>query len=131
MLARGDFARAGGPEQQDIFALRDEARRGELEDERAIHFRVESEIESVEGSIGIAKARELPAALEQPVLAPLQFVINERGDEIDGRQRLALCLMQPRFEDRRHAREPQFTQRVIEFSQIHVGAPVVRSMRSR
>ena len=48
-----------------------------------------------------------------------------------GRHLLGLGLAQARFEDGGHAGEAQLAERAIEFDEIHVGSPVVRSMRSR
>ena len=106
-------------------------RGGELVDERAIHLLVEIKVKGVERAFGIAKARELVAALEQAVLPPAEFVGDERGHEIDGRHLLGLRLAQPGVEDGGHAGEAQLAERAIEFDEIHCGSPVVRSMRSR
>ena len=70
-------------------------------------------------------------AFEQAVLATLEFVADEGGDEINRRQLTALRVLQTRFEDSGHARETQLAERTIEFDEIHDGSPVVRSMRSR
>ena len=71
------------------------------------------------------------AALEQPVLAALQLVGDERGDEVERRQLLGLGLAQAGFEDVGHAGEAELAERAIEFDEVHVGSPVLRSMRSR
>ncbi len=85
----GQVALAGArwAEEECVFPLGDEARGGELENERAIHFLVEIEIKIVERAIGIAKPRQLVPALEQPVLSAVQFVGHERRHEVDGRNR--------------------------------------------
>ena len=125
------LAGAGWAEKERILPLGDEARGGELVDERAIHLLVEIEIKIVERAIGIAKARQLVPALEQPVLSAVQFVGHERGHEVDGRHLLGLGLAQAGFEDGGHAREPQLPEGPIEFDEIHSESPVLRSMRSR
>ena len=85
----------------------------------------------VERAIGIAEARLFMAPVEQPILAPLQFVTDERGDEVQGHEFLRLGLAQPGVEDVGHAREAECAERVVEFDQIHGRSPVLRSMRSR
>ena len=121
----------GGPEKERVLALRDEAGGGEVVDQRAIHLLVEVEIEAVERAVGIAEARLLVPAGEEPVLAPQELVGDERGDEIERRQLFGLGLAQAGFEDVGHAGEAELPERAIEFDEIHVGSPVLRSMRSR
>jgi hypothetical protein len=84
-----------------------------------------------EGAIGIAEARQLVAPIEQPVLAPPEFIGHEGGDEINRRHLFRLRLVETCFQDGSHAREAELAQRAIEFDQIHDGSPVVRSIRSR
>ena len=117
------LAGAGRAEEEHVLALGDEARGGELVDERAIHLLVEIEVEGVERAVGVAEARQLVAALEQPVLSALEFVGDERGDEIDGRHLFGLRLAQAGFEDGGHAGEPQLPEGAIEFDEIHCGSP--------
>ena len=104
---------------------------GQLVDQRAVHLLVEIKVEGVERAIGIAKARLFVPALEQSVLPTQQLVGHERRHEIDRRELLGLGVTQAGFEDGRHAREAEFTERVIELDEIHSGSPVLRSMRSR
>jgi hypothetical protein len=61
------------------------------------------------------------AAVEQSVLAALELVGDERGDEIDGRQFLGLRLAQARVEDGGHTGEAELPQGAIEFDEIHEG----------
>ena len=75
------LARTGRPEQERVFALGDEAGGGELEDERAVDLLVEGEVEAV----------------------PLEFVGDERGDEVGGHL-FDLGLLPARFEDVGHSR---------------------------
>ena len=97
----------------------------------SVHLLVNVEIEAVERAIGIAEARLFGTPLKEAVLALLQFITHEGGDEIERRQPLSLGVPQARLQDVGHAREAELAQRAIEFSQIHVGSPVVRSIRSR
>ena len=129
--ARWLFPVPGGSEEEGVFALRDEARRRQFVDERAVHFLVEIKIEGVERAVGIAEARLGVATLEEPILSTQELVGHERRDEIDRREFLGLRVAQPGFEDGRHPRQAEFAERMIEFDEIHVGSPVLRSMRSR
>ena len=58
------LAGSAGAEKQCIFALVDEGGGGQVEDQTAIHFRIEGEVEVIESSVGIAKGGLFPAALE-------------------------------------------------------------------
>jgi hypothetical protein len=121
----------GWPEEEDVLALGDEARGGELVDKRPIHLLVEIKVKGVERALRVAEARKLVPALEQPVLPSAEFVSDQGGHEIDGRHLLRLRLPQPRVEDRGHAGESELPKGAIEFDQIHHWSPVVRSMKSR
>ena len=68
---------------------------------------------------------------EQPVLAPLELVAEERCDQVDRCHLLGLGLLQARIEDVGHAGEAQLAEGLIEFDEIHDGSPILRSMRSR
>jgi hypothetical protein len=130
-LSQMAFAGTWRTEEERVFALADEAGRGEVVDERPIHLLVEIEIKPVERAIPIAEAGLFVAAFKEPVLPPLQLVTDERGHEVEGRELLRLRVTQPGFEDVGHPREPEFAEGVIEFDEIHGRSPVLRSMRSR
>jgi hypothetical protein len=100
-------------------------------DQRAIHLFVEIEIKAIERAIGITEGGLFVAPLEQPVLSAQEFIGDQRRHEIDRREAIGLCLTQAGFEDRGHAGEAKFAERVIEFDQIHGRSPVLRSTRSR
>ena len=68
---------------------------------------------------------------KQPVLAPVEFVADEGGDEVERGHLLSLCLVQARVEQVGHAGEPEFAECLVEFDEIYDGSPVLRSMRSR
>ena len=82
-------------------------------------------IKGVERAVGVPKAREFVAAGQEPVLAPLQFVGDERGDEIERRQPFGLRVAEPRFEDVGHPGEPELAERTIDFDEIHSEPPVL------
>ena len=125
------LARTGRAEKQSVFALGDEAGGGELEDEGAVDFLVEGEVEAVEGAVGVAESGLLVAPGEEAVLTALELVGDERGDEVDGGHLLDLGLLQARVEDIGHAGEAQLAEGLVEFDEIHEESPVLRSMRSR
>ena len=104
---------------------------GEVVDQGAIHLLVEIEIKAIERAIGIAEAGLFVPPLEQPILSAQELVGDQRRHEIDRREAIGLRLTQAGFEDRGHAGEAEFAERVIEFDQIHGRSPVLRSMRSR
>ena len=82
------LAGSGRTEQEGVLALGDEAGGGELVDECAV---------------GVAEASLLVAPGKQPVLAPVEFVADEGGDEVERGHLLSLCLVQARVEQVGHA----------------------------
>ena len=58
------FAGPARAEKQRVFALVDEGSRGQIEDQAAIHFRIEGEVEVIESPIGVAKGGLFPATLK-------------------------------------------------------------------
>ena len=118
------LAGARRPEEERVFALLDEAGGGELVDQHAIHLLVEIEIEAVERAVGIAEAGELVASGQETVFASLQFVGDERGDEIERREPFGLGMPQSGFEDVGHAGESELAERTIQFDEIHSEPPV-------
>ena len=130
-LGKVTLARTGLADEQDVFALGDEACGGELEDECAVGLLVEGEVEAVERAVGVSESGLLVSAGEQPVLAALELVGDESGDEVDRGELFGLGLEQAGFEDVGHAGEAQLAQRLVEFEEIHDGSPVLRSIRSR
>lgn len=117
------LARAGRAEEDGVFGSPEEAPRGELEDQGAIGLRVELEVEAIERLVGIAEASLLDAPGEQPVLSALEFVLDERRQQVDGRPLALLGFEQAHLQMLRHAREPELAQSGVEFSQIHGRSP--------
>ena len=70
-LRQVTFPAAGRTDQQNVFALRDEATGRELEEERAIHLLVEAEVEAIERATRITEARLHAPSFEQPILSAL------------------------------------------------------------
>ena len=107
------FARAARPEKQRIFAPVDEGAGGQIEDQTAIHFRIEGEVEVVERPVGIAEAGVFAAPFQQPVGAPREFVGDQSGEQVDGRHGFGLRLPQAGFEHRGHAAETELAQAAL------------------
>ena len=80
---------------------------------------------------GIPESGLLVSAGEQAVLAALELVGDERGEQVNRCHLLGLGLEQSGFEDVCHAGEAQLAQRLVEFDETHEGSPVLRSIRSR
>ena len=98
-----------GPEKQCVFALADEGARGQVEDQTAIHLRIEVEVEVVERLLRIAEGGLFAPALQQSVAAPGQFVGDQARDQIDRRHGFGLRLAQAGFQHGGHAAEPQLS----------------------
>ena len=130
-LSNVTLAGPGRPDQQGVLALGDEAGGCEVEDEGAVDLPVEGEVEAVEGAVGVSESGLLVAPGEETVLAALELVVDERGDEVDGGQLLDLGLLEAGFEDVGHAGEAELAEGLVEFDEVHDESPVLRSMRSR
>ena len=111
-------------EEERVFALLDEARRGQIVDECPIHLLVEIEIKALERPVGIAETGQLVPARQEPVFPSLELVGHERGDQIQWGQPLGLGMPESGFEDIGHAGEPEFSQRAVYFDEIHSEPPV-------
>lgn len=85
--------------------LGDEGTGGQVEDQAAIHLRVEVEVEIVEGFLRIAKLSLFAPAVQQSLAAAVEFVRDQAGDQIDGGHGFGLSLMQARLQHRGHAAE--------------------------
>src|SRR3981081_755315 len=112
-LSEMALARAGRAQKEDVLALADEARGGQVVDERTIHLLVEIEVKAVQGALRITEAGFLRAPLKQSVLSSQQLVGDECGNEIDGRRLLGLGLAQPGFQDVSHAGDAELPKSVI------------------
>ena len=90
-------------DEQRIFAPLDEACRGQVEDETAIHLWVKGEIEVVDRPLRIAERGFLPASDQQTITTAREFVMDQCRQQIDRRHRLGLCLAQSCFQYGGHA----------------------------
>jgi hypothetical protein len=90
------LAGARRTEEERVFPLLYEACRGQLVEQGAIHFLVEIKVEAIERSIRIAEARLFVAPIEEPILATLQLVGDERADKIERHKLLDLRLTESR-----------------------------------
>jgi hypothetical protein len=111
----------GRPRKERVLPLGDEAAGGELEDEGPVHLLVEVELEGVEGLPGVAEAGVLDPALEQPVLALEQLVLDEGREKVDRGQRLGLGLEQTPFEPGGHAGAAELAEGALQFDERHEG----------
>lgn len=93
------LAGARRSEKERVLALLNEACSREFVDQHAVHLLVEIKIKGVERAVGISKAGEFVTAGQEAVFTALQFVRDERGDEIEGRQPFRLGVTKPRLED--------------------------------
>jgi len=80
---------------------------GQIKDEATVHFGVELEVEVIQRFLRIAKPGLFAAALQQSVGATVEFVVDEAGNQINGRHRFGLCLMKAGFQDGRYAAEAE------------------------
>ena len=85
----------------------DEGAGGEIKDQAAICLLVEGEIKVIEGLERIAKLGLFAAALQQPVGATREFVVDQAGDQVQGRHGFGLSLTQARFQHGGHATQTQ------------------------
>ena len=82
---------------------------GEIEDQASIHLLIEVEVEVVEGFLRITELRLFSSPFEQSLAATSEFVRYQAGEEVDGRHRLRLGLMQTRLEHGSDASEAQLS----------------------
>src|SRR5882672_62633 len=101
------FARTGWTQEKCVFVARDERGGRQIEDQTTIHLLIEVEVEVVERSLRITKLRLFSSPLKQPFAATSEFVGYQAGDEIDGRHRFHLGLVQTRLEHGSNAAEAQ------------------------
>src|SRR5712691_10130028 len=112
--------------------LRNPARGGQLEDEGAVHLLVEVEVEGVQALADVTEAGQLHPALEEPILAPDQLVLDEAREEIDRGQLLGLGLEEARLEPGGQTGAAELAQGALQFDDIHgVTSWVFRAMTSR
>jgi hypothetical protein len=124
-LRQVTLSRTRPAEEESVLPLGDEAAGGELEDERPVHLLVEVEIEGVEGLAGITEAGVLEPALEQPILALEQLVLDEGREEVDWGELLGLGLEEPAFEAGGHAGAAELAERPLQLDERHVGTSCV------
>ena len=82
-LGQVALTRPGRPLQEPVLVLGHEPAGDELGHEPAVHLLVEVEVEGVEGLPTSAETRLLDAALEEPVLAAPELVLDERREEVN------------------------------------------------
>src|SRR5262249_5073050 len=131
-LSQVTLAGAGRAEEEGIGVLGDPAPGGQLEDESAIHLLVEVEIEGVQALADVPEGRLLQAPLQEAILAAQELVLNEAGEEIDGRELLGLRLQEAGVQAGRDARAAELAQGALQFDDVHgVTSWAFRAMTSR
>ena len=130
-LSQVALAGAGRAEEDGVLALSDEAAGGEFVDEAAVHLLVEVEVEGIEGLAAVAEGGLLDAPLDESVLAALELVLDEHGEEVERRHLLGLGLEQAGLKGIGHAGEAELAEGAIDFDGVHGVSLVLRSMRSR
>src|SRR5262249_32285511 len=102
-----------------IVVLGDETSGGQFIDKVTGDLFVEVEIEILQPLVGIAKSRLLAPALKQAVGALGEFVLHERGDEVDRCHALGAGLLQARFQPGRSPAEAQVRECTVKLDEVH------------
>ena len=124
-LRQMTLAGAGRTEKQGVFVARDEGAGGEIEDQTAIHLLVESEVEVVEGLLGVAELGLLFPTLQEALATQGEFVGDQAREQIDGGERFGLGLAQTGLQHGGHSAQAKLFERTIEFDQIHSSISLV------
>src|SRR5690349_4952818 len=82
------------PSATRIFPLADKSARGQIEDQAAVHLRVECKVEVVQSPLWVAEGRLFTPSFQQPIAPPVQLVGDQARDQIDRRHGFGLRLMQ-------------------------------------
>jgi hypothetical protein len=98
-----------------------------------VHLLVEVKVEGVEGLAGVAEASLRDAAVEEPILAAQELILDERGEEVNRGQRVSLGLEEPHLEAGRHAGAAELPEGALQLDEVHVRicSWVFRAMTSR
>jgi len=108
-LGQVRFTGAAGAEEQRIFPFVDKGAGGQIENQTAIHLRIEGEVEVVQRLVWVAEGGLFAAPVEQPLTAPGQLVGDQARDQIDGRHRFGLSLVQPGFQHGGDSAQPELS----------------------
>jgi|ERR1017187_820861 hypothetical protein len=103
------LTRATGPEEQSVFPFADESAGSQVENQTAIHLRIEGEVEVVQGLLWVAEGSLFTPPFEQSLAAPGQLVRDQARDQIDGRHGFGLRLVQSGFQHGGDAAEPELS----------------------
>jgi hypothetical protein len=88
--ARWLFPAPGWAHEQPVLATADKGGSRQIEDQGAVHLRIELEVESVQSLVGIAEACLFVPPLQQSLAAAGQFVRHQDGDQVEGGHGFAL-----------------------------------------
>src|SRR5437868_12419214 len=120
------FSGAASTEKKCIVALADEATSSQIEDQAAVHFRIEGEVEVVERLVRIAKVRLLAPAFQQPITPAGEFIRHQARNQIDRRHRFGLSLAQTGLQHGGNATESELPQGPFQFRYSHSVVSLVR-----
>ena len=120
-LDQEDLARARRADQQHILGFADEAAGGQVEDLRSFDRRIEGEVEFVE-RLQFAELGRLHAAVDLPLLADEQFVLQDQFQELGVAELVAGRFLQADVERLGQARQAQLAQGGLQ-TIIHRIAP--------
>ena len=89
--------------------------------------------DAVRGERMIGVMLQKDAAVEEPILAAEQLVLDERGEEVNRGERVGLGLEEARLEAGRHAGAAELPEGALELDEVHVGISSwdFRAMTSR
>ena len=77
----------------------DETGGGQVEDQTAIHLRVECKVEGVQGLLRIPEPGLFAPSFKQPSTAAVQFIRDQAGHQIDGGHGFGLRLSETGFQN--------------------------------
>jgi hypothetical protein len=85
----------------------------------AVHLLVELEVEGVQPLADVAEADLLQPTIEEAILAPNEFVLDEAREEVYGRELLGLGFEEPRLQAHGHAGAAELAQGALQFNDVH------------
>jgi hypothetical protein len=122
-LGQVAFPRSSRAKKQSVLSPADESACRQVEDQAAIDFGIEAEVEVVERAIRIAEAGLFAAAFQQPVGATGEFVGDQARDQVDWCHGFGLRLAQPGFEHGGHTAQSQLAKRNSSSTMFMFGPP--------
>jgi hypothetical protein len=75
------LTRAAGPEEQCVFPFAEKSAGSQVENQTAIHLRIEGEVEVVQGLLRVAEGSLFAPPFEQSLAAPGQLIGDQARDQ--------------------------------------------------